>query len=76
MTNKYPDGKLSPDDEGSCNVAIGSEHGCVKIVFSKPTAWIGLPPSDARRLALSILVHASYAERAEPETAPTDTVLQ
>jgi hypothetical protein len=53
-TGEYPHGKLNADDEGALRVAVGVDQGVVKVMFGKPTAWIGMPKKHALALADSI----------------------
>lgn len=46
-TGEFPDGKLTPDDEGQLRIAIGIQDGVVVIHFGTPTTWIGLSAEEA-----------------------------
>ena len=52
-TGKFPDGKISEDDDGELNIAIAADKkdGVVIMDFGKPTAWIALKPRDVYGLA-------------------------
>ena len=41
---EFPNGRVGPDDDGSMTYAVAADpkHGIVRIVFSKPTTWLGL----------------------------------
>lgn len=39
--NKYPDGKIKEDDEGSLEIKLFIKDGRLIIDFGKETAWIG-----------------------------------
>ena len=65
QSNKYPAGKLGPDDEGSLDIAIGIESNRVVIRFFKQVVWVGLLPSQARDMANSLI---KYADRLEMGT--------
>ena len=41
---------------------IESAGGTVRLVFNKPTPWIGFGATDARQLAAMLLKHADNAE--------------
>lgn len=58
---EFPDGRVSPDDEGATPMAVSSEPGIVKIQFATQVRWIGLTPEGAVELAAA-LIH--YAKRA------------
>jgi len=62
-TGDFPHGKLNPDDEGGLKIAISQEKGVVRIDFSEPTAWIGLPPNLALEFAAAIARHALALKR-------------
>lgn len=63
----YPDGMLTPQDEGSLQFAVGSKDGKVVIDFGSPIAWFGMTPQQAMDLAASIMTRARLvaAERGE-----------
>ena len=52
-TGRTPFGKVSDDDEGELQLAIGADHahGIVRLEFGKPVGWLGLPTAHARQLA-------------------------
>lgn len=58
-TGEYPEGKISSDDEGALNMAVGSDpdQRLVRIEFGTPVAWLAMPPELARDLANTILKH-------------------
>jgi hypothetical protein len=62
-TGQFPHGKLTPQDEGGIRFMVGSKDGVVIVDFGKPVAWLGMPPSDARALAESLVKHADAVER-------------
>lgn len=67
-TGDFPHGKLSPDDEGGINVALrhfDAPDGTrmVRLDFGKPLAWLSLPQDQAIAFAMTILKHATGAER-------------
>lgn len=66
---EYPDGKLSPDDEGGLAMGVGHVAGRVKVQFPKPVAWIALRPEEAVALAQLLIDHAKAA-------APRDFVIE
>lgn len=59
---KYPDGKMSVDDEGEVKIAIGFTEGRVIINFGSPVTWIGLNPAKAREMARHLLMTADAIE--------------
>jgi hypothetical protein len=66
---EYPDGRLSPDDEGGIAMAVSHVAGRVKLTFPKPVAWLGLRPEEAIGLAQLLIDHAKAA-------APRDFVVE
>lgn len=56
-THTAPQGLLNDDDEGALKMAVGYDKvdGIVRLDFGKPVAWLGLPPPEARALAMAIL---------------------
>ena len=61
---QYPNGKISPDDEGQLTIMVSSvgASASVKVTFPKPVNWFALPAELARTLAASLLHHADLAE--------------
>jgi hypothetical protein len=53
-TGDYPQGRLTPDDEGGLCIAIGARDGKVIVDFGKAVSWIGFDPQQALELAASI----------------------
>ena len=49
---EFPLGRLGADDDGSMTFAIADDpsRGITKIVFSKPTQWLGLDRAALRQL--------------------------
>lgn len=50
-TGDFPQGSMTPDDEGAIRMAVSAQHGKVVIAFGKPIAWLGMSPREARQLA-------------------------
>lgn len=57
-TGEYPQGKLTPGDEGEIRIAIGVKDGKVMIDFGKQVVWIGFDPSQAVAPAESLIAKA------------------
>jgi hypothetical protein len=53
-TGKFPNGKLSPDDEGEICFSVGAHNGHVIINFGHPVVWTAFPPDDALKFADAI----------------------
>lgn len=60
-TGRYPEGKLTGDDEGEIKMAIASAPGKVVLDFGKPVKWVGFNPGQARELGELLLHHAEKA---------------
>lgn len=58
-TGRFPEGKLTPEDEGEIAYAIGQQDGKVVINFGKPTHWIGFTAEQAEDLATTLREHAT-----------------
>jgi hypothetical protein len=56
-TGKFPEGRLNEADEGEIQfgVAADPKNNVVVLNFGKPVAWIGMPPENARQIALALL---------------------
>ena len=63
----FPEGKLTPKDEGAIQFAIGEQDGKVVIDFGTPVAWIGLTPQQAADIASSLLSRAREVGRKNGE---------
>ncbi|MDE2470086.1 MAG: hypothetical protein KGL35_15415, partial [Bradyrhizobium sp.] len=61
-TGLFTEGRMSDDDEGELQIAIGSDlqNKLVRIDFGKPTAWVAFPKEVALALSRSL---ASKAEQ-------------
>ena len=55
-TSRFPDGALTPDDEGDLRFAITAHSGKVVLAF-----WVGLTPKIARGLADALNKYAGEA---------------
>lgn len=62
-TGKFPDSKISEDDEGEIQIAIGATEKEVIINFGAPVSWIGFEPDQAMEIANSIIVKAEAVKR-------------
>jgi hypothetical protein len=61
----YPEGRLSPDDQGALAIAVGVERGKVVLAFAKPIDWIAFGPEQARAVAKMILQRAQDCDGIE-----------
>lgn len=57
-THNFPDGKLTPHDDGEIKFAIGYYKGNVVINFNTPVVWLGMLPEQAKQLAELLLRYA------------------
>lgn len=67
--SQFPEGKITPDDEGAISVAIGISNGNVIINFGKPIAWLGLPPAACMEMGRTLIKRAREALEMEKEAA-------
>lgn len=61
-TGKFPQGKISPADEGELQLGVTVHKGNVIISFGKPIAWLGMPPKETRQFANALLSHANQIQ--------------
>lgn len=59
----YPQGQLTPTDEGAIQFGVTAKDGKVVLEFGTPVAWLGMEPQQAADLAVSMLKHARAAGR-------------
>lgn len=67
-TGEFPEGKLTKQDEGAIQFAVGSKDGKVVIDFGTPVHWLGMTPQQAADLASSLLNKAREVGRANGKT--------
>jgi len=60
-TGKFPDGKLTDDDEGELELTVGLHEGRVVIDFNHSVKWFALLPEGAIALAKVLIKHAKNA---------------
>lgn len=63
MTNQYPRGKLSEDDEGVLEIKIAERDNTIIIDFGKPVVWLGMPVDQAESFANLILAECSLTRK-------------
>lgn len=61
-TGRFPDGQLTPHDEGEIRLAVAVFRGRVIVNFGKPVASLGLTAEQSRSLARVLLRYASKAQ--------------
>ena len=64
----FPEGKLTKQDEGAIQFAIGAKDGKVVLDFGTPVHWVGMTAQQAADLASSLLAKAREVGRANGET--------
>ena len=55
MNNKYPDGKMSEDDEGQLVIQVKDHEQRVLVGFNKLITWLGFDTEQATEFANCIL---------------------
>jgi hypothetical protein len=60
-TGAFPEGKLTPHDEGELKFAVHTADGKVILDFGTPVAWLGMSPELALNLAALLIQHAQEA---------------
>jgi hypothetical protein len=68
-TGRFPEGKLTPQDEGELKFFVGVKHGKVVIQFGSPVSWVGMPPEKAMELA-QLLVFSAAQATSPPDARP------
>ena len=63
-TGEYPDGKISEEDEGQIQLAVGvTKGGDVFMDFGVKVKWLAFDPQEAIEIAKMIAVNAQKAAR-------------
>jgi len=62
-TGKFPEGKLTSNDEGEVAFVVTAYHGKVVVNFGKPIASLGMSVRQAREFALLLRKWANQIER-------------
>ncbi len=57
-TGQFPDGKMSVEDEGELQLAVGHDQDTVQIHFGKQVSWLGLDRATAINFARTVMRHA------------------
>lgn len=67
LTGRFPDGKISSDDEGELEIIVGTEEekGIIIIMFGKPTKWLGLHPEQVIAIADDLINKANMLTEAK-----------
>lgn len=64
----FPLGKLTPQDEGAIQFAVGDKDGKVTLDFGTPVHWLAMSPQEAADLASTLIKRARLAARKAGET--------
>lgn len=64
----FPEGRLTKDDEGAIQFAIGERDGKVVIDFGTSVHWLGMTPQQAADFASAVLKRARQVARENGET--------
>lgn len=67
-TGLHPDGRLTKQDEGAIQFAIGEQDGKVVIDFGTSVHWMAMTPQQAAELASTLLKRAGAVGRKNGET--------
>ena len=59
MSNYYPRGKISDDDEGETIIGISVCDRTVIVGFAKPMRWIGLDKASALAIGYQLIERAN-----------------
>lgn len=62
-TGKFPDGKLTPKDEGEIAFAVYEKDGNVILDFNKEVSWIGMSPEQATSVGRLLIKRAKKVRR-------------
>jgi hypothetical protein len=64
----FPQGQLTPSDEGAIQFAVGEQDGKVVIDFGTSVHWVGMTPQQAADFASVIMKQARLAARRAGES--------
>ena len=62
-TGRFPEGKLTDQDEGEIMFRIGHLNGKVVLDFGQQVAWVGMSPDQAKDLARMLMKHTNLVMR-------------
>jgi hypothetical protein len=66
---KYPEGRLSADDDGELEIRVAVRNGRIIMSFGKPIDWIGLTVKDAEGMIKSLQDNINIARWYTPPTS-------
>lgn len=64
----FPQNKITKEDEGAIQFAIGSKDDKVIVDFGTPVHWLGMSPHEAAELASALMKKAREVGRRNGET--------
>lgn len=70
---QFPNGRIGAEDDGAMSYAVAADpkHGIVKIVFSKPTMWLGLDVASIDQLIDCLNEKKMVIRGLAPNTEPS-----
>lgn len=63
MSDQYPRGQLTPDDEGVLQIRVFEYNGEIVIDYGKMISWIGMGPEQAEQFGQMIIDKAREVKR-------------
>ena len=73
-TGDFPEGKLSKDDKGGLDIALGVYKNEVFMSFGAPVTWLAMPPQQMRPFAAKLMELCDQLERKEVAVLVTPDV--
>lgn len=64
---EFPEGKMTKDDEGAIQFALGAKDGKVVLDFGSSVHWVGMTPQQAADLASALMKKAREVARTNGE---------
>ena len=66
-TGQFPDGKVSPQDDGELTFSVVGTKEHIVLQFGGPVTWMAISPEMAFALALSLLTISREVKQAESQ---------
>lgn len=66
-TGRFPEGRLTPEDEGELRMGVTTEREKIILAFGKPVAWIGFSVEQARKVANALYDRANEVAKQRGE---------
>jgi hypothetical protein len=64
----YPEGKMSPDDEGGITAMVAVKDNNVILKWEKPVSWVAMSGDDTIAFAMVLIQKAKKAGLTKPVT--------